>query len=331
MGASAPYQVTDEDRAAIAAAISQDEIVELALTLGNIPAPSGKELEVANYVYDWMAREGFSPRKVGATPERPNIIGTHGGKGVGKNLLFTAHLDTESPTWNPDLDAYKYAPETIANPEWEKCWLEDGKLFGYPIANDRGPMSCFMIAAKALKKAGYELAGKMYLTACPGETGPEPIEEHRGVAYMGKDIGAHYLFHHGGVAPDYAIAAEGCDFGLTWVGCGHAVFRFQVWGEGVFTPLLDHPATAAQHPNPIYKIGKLTDAIHAWSGEYEKASRYESVGGVAQPKSQIASIRGGIPYAFGAGTELVNLYLEVGLTPKQRVAEVQHSLEAMVR
>jgi hypothetical protein len=84
MGASAPYTVTDEDRAAIAAAISQDEIVELALTLGNIPAPSGKELEVANYVYDWMAREGFSPRKVGATPERPNIIGTHGGKGVGQ-------------------------------------------------------------------------------------------------------------------------------------------------------------------------------------------------------------------------------------------------------
>lgn len=331
LGASAPYQVTEADRAAIAAAIDEAEIVELALTLGNIPAPSGKELEVANYVHDWMAREGFSPRKVGATPERPNIIGTHGGKGVGKNLLFTAHLDTEAPTWNPDLDAYKYSPETLANPEWETCWLEDGKLHGYPIANDRGPMSCFLIAAKALKKAGYELAGKMYLTACPGEIGPEPIEEHRGVAYMGKDIGAHYLFHHGGVAPDYAIAAEGCDFGLTWVGCGYAVFRFQVWGEGVFTPLLEHPATAAQHPNPIYKIGKLTEAIHAWSGEYEKNSRYDSPGGVAQPKSQIASIRGGIPYAFGAGTELVNLYLEVGLTPKQRVAEVQHSLEAMVR
>jgi hypothetical protein len=37
------------------------------------------------------------------------------------------------------------------------------------------------------------------------------------------------------------------------------------------------------------------------------------------------------PFAFGAGTELVNLYLEVGLNPKQRVADVQHSLEAMVR
>ena len=98
---------------------------------------------------------------------------------------------------------------------------------------------------KALKKAGYGLAGKMYLTACPGEIGPEPMEEHRGVAYLGKDIGAHYLFHHGGVAPDYAIAAEGCDFGWTSVGCGYAVFRLRLWGDGIFTPLLRHPERAA--------------------------------------------------------------------------------------
>ncbi|CAN5226212.1 hypothetical protein BH09PSE6_BH09PSE6_03090 [soil metagenome] len=325
------HAVSCHDRDAIAAAIDENELVELALTLGNIPAPSGRELEVANHVHDWMAREGFSPRKVGATPERPNIVGTYGGKGVGKNLLFTAHLDTEAPTWQPELDAYQYSPETIANPEWEKCWLQDGKLYGFPIANDRGPMSCFLIAAKALKKAGYELAGKMYLTASPGEIGPEPIEEHAGIAYLGKDIGAHYLFHHGGVAPDYAIAAEGCDFGLTWVGCGYAVFRLRIWGEGVFTPLIDHPATTDRHPNPIYRIGKVTDAIHAWSRQWDASSRYESAGGTAEPKSQLASIRGGIPFAFGSGTEVVNLYLEVGLNPRQRAADVQHSLEAMVR
>ena len=74
MGAATPYTVTQADRDAIAAAISQDELVELALTLGNIRAPSGKELEVANYVHDWMAREGFSPRKVGASPERPQRL-----------------------------------------------------------------------------------------------------------------------------------------------------------------------------------------------------------------------------------------------------------------
>ena len=331
LSAVAPFGVTQADREALAAAIDPDELVALALELGNIPSPAGHERAAGDFVHDWMQREGFRPRKVGATPERSNIIGTYGGGGDGRNLLFTAHLDTESPTWNPDLDAYKYRPETLLNREWEQCWLEDGVLYGYPIANDRGPMSCFLIAAKALKAAGYDLAGKLYLTACPGEIGPEPIEEARGVAYLGKDIGANYLFHHGGVAPDFAIAAEGCDFGLTWVGCGYAVFRLKLLGEGVFTPLLSHPDDVARHPNPIYRLGGLIAAIHRWGRGYEAANRYESQGGTAQPKSQIAAVRGGVPYSFGAGTEVCCLYLEVGLTPQQSVAQVQHDLERMVR
>lgn len=333
IGAQAPFAVSEEDRARIAACIDQDELVELALALGNIPSPAGQEKAAGDFVYAWLAAEGFSPRKVGATPERSNIIGTYGGAGRGaergRNLLFTAHLDTESPTWNPDLDPYKFRPETLDNPEWQSCWLEDGVLYGYPIANDRGPMSCFLIAAKALKKAGIELAGKVYLTASPGEIGPEPIEEHQGVAYMGKDIGAHYLFNHGGVAPDYAISAEGCDFGLTWMGCGYSVWRIRLLGQAVFTPLLEHFENPHEHPNPIYRLGKVIDAINRWSGEYEVVHRYESEGGVAHPKIQIAAIRGGVPYAFGAGTEVCNLYLEVGLAPDQQVADVLRELEQL--
>jgi hypothetical protein len=147
---------------------------------------------------------------------------------------------------------------------------------------------------------------------------------------MGKDIGAHYLFHHGGVAPDYAIAAEGCDFGLTWVGCGYAVFRIRVLGDAIFTPLLTHPEDPADHPNPIYRLGGLIAAINRWGRRYEVENRYESAGGVAVPKAQIASIRGGVPFAFGAGTEVCNLYLEVGLTPRQTVADIQHMLENLV-
>jgi acetylornithine deacetylase/succinyl-diaminopimelate desuccinylase-like protein len=332
--APAPAAITEADRAAILAAIDEDELVALALDLGNIPSFAGHETAAGAFVFDWMQKEGFNPRKVGATPDRPNIIGTFGGAGAGtpeaKNLLFTAHLDTEAPTWNPELDAYKFRPETLLNPEWTKCWLEDGRLLGYPIANDRGPMSCFLMAAKALKKAGFALAGKMYLTACPGEIGPEPIEEHCGIAYLGKDIGAHYLFHHGGVAPDYAIAAEGCDFGLTWVGCGYAVFRLKMLGEAIFTPLLSHPEDPSDHPNPIYRLGAMVGALNRWGRAYESFNRYESVGGVATPKAQIAAIRGGVPYAFGAGTEVCCLYLEVGMTPRQTPAEILHALEALV-
>lgn len=328
---AAPAAVSDADRAALLAAIDKDEITRLALDLGNIPSPAMGEAAAAEFVYQWLKEEGFAPRKVGATPERPNVVATYGGSGEGKSLLYSAHLDTESPTWNPDEDAYKFRQSTLDNPEWNSCWLEDGKLYGYPIANDRGPMACFLMAGKALKACGFDLAGRLYLTASPGEIGPEPIEEARGVAYMGKEIGAHYVFYHGGVAPDYAIAAEGCDFGLTWVACGYTVFRIRLHGSAVFTPLLNHAGTTAEHPNPIYHVGPAMDAILDWTKKYQAEARYESAGGVAQPNAQVSSIRGGVPYAFGAGTEICALYLEVGLTPAQEISAVHQDLERFLR
>jgi acetylornithine deacetylase/succinyl-diaminopimelate desuccinylase-like protein len=325
---SAPHAVSEADREAVKACIDKDEITNLALTLGNIPSQSRYEAEAAQYVYDWMDREGFRPRKVGATPERPNILGEYGGQGRGKSLLFTAHLDTESPTFDPDLDIHKYRPETLANPEWRKCWLaEDGSFRGYPITNDRGPMSAFLIAAKALKKAGIPLAGKLHLTASPGEIGPEPIEEFRGVGFMGKDIGTHYVFHHGGVAPDFAIAAEGTDFGLTWLGCGYVVFRIRLLGQSLFTPLIKHPEKAADHPNPIYRLGGLIEALHQWGRNFEDRWTYSSAGGTSIPKVQIDSVRSGIPYSFGGGVEVAHVYVEAGLTAKMRATDVQHEIE----
>lgn len=330
--AAAPYAVSEAEKEALAAAIDTDELVQLALTLGNIPSRSREEEAAAQFVHDWMAAEGFRPRKVGAVPERPNVIGEYGGTAPGANLLFTAHLDTEAPSGMTEQDRFRYRESTLADPEWTQCWLdEEGRLRGFPISNDRGPMACFLIAAKALKKAGIGLAGKVWLTACPGEIGPEPIEEFAGIDYMGKDIGAHYLFHHGGVAPDYAIAAEGCDFGLTWQGSGYAVFRVRIYGQGMFTPILEAPQRAIDHPNPIYRLGPVIDALHAWGLDWEASSIIETASGKVCPKVQIASVRGGMPTDFGAGTEICALYLEVGLNPRQKAADAMHGIVAAMR
>ncbi len=329
---ASPYAISEEEKVALAKAIDEDELVRLALDLGNIPSRSREEAEAAQFVHDWMDREGFKPRKCGATPERPNIIGEYGGTGTGANLLFTAHLDTESPSGVDALDRFRYRPSTLQDREWTECWQdEDGRLRGYPISNDRGPMACFLIAAKALKKAGIGLAGKCWLTACPGEIGPEPIEEYAGIEWMGKDIGAHYLFHHGGVAPDYAIAAEGTDFGMTWQGAGYAVFRVQIYGQGMFTPILETPDTPAQHPNPIYRLGPVIEALHEWGKEWERSGVYESSGGTTLPKVQIASVRGGNPIDYGAGTEICALYVEVTLSPRQKSADAYHGITAAMR
>ena len=324
-----PPAISAADKAMIAAAIDRDELVKLVLDLSNIHSPSTQEAEAAAFVYDWMEREGFNPRSVGATPERPNIIGEFGGCGDGPNLLFTAHLDTESPFNDPHLDAKTKRPASLKNREWRECWLEDGKFYGYAVANDRGPMSCFLLAAKALKKAGYDLSGRMYLTACPGECGPEPIEDRSGVAYLGKEIGAQYMFHHGGVAPDFAIAAEGTDFGLTWMGCGYALFRIRIYGQSIFRPLLNAPQKATDHPSPIYHLGPVIDVLHDWSLAYERRSQLKTAGGISLPKATISCVQGGLPY--GGGTELCSIYVSCDLGPRQKAAQLLHELEAVMR
>jgi acetylornithine deacetylase/succinyl-diaminopimelate desuccinylase-like protein len=320
----------DADGAAIDAAIDRDELVRLVLDLCNIPAPIGTGGEVGQFVFDWMAREGFAPRKAGLTQDRFNVIGSFGGNGDGPNLLFTSHLDTESPLYHAD-DHYSLRPETPADPQWLSAWLENDVFFGHAVGNDRGPMACFLLAAKALKTAGVALSGTMYLTACPGEIGPEPAEECAGPAYLGKEVGAAFMLSHGGVAPDFAIAAEGTDFGVNWVACGYANYCITLFGEAVFTPLLTHPVASSAHPNPIVRMAALIEVVQDWARAYEQRHRYDGAGGVAVPKVQIGAIRGGNARSLGAGSEICKLYVEINLTPAQRIADIDRDLKAALR
>lgn len=315
---------------AVMAKVDREELVALTLALCNIPSPMRCEREAGQFVHDWMAEHGFAPRKVGMLKERFNVVGQYGGHGDGPSLLFTSHLDTESPFYD-ERDQWAYRPETVADPQWLSAWLEGETFYGHAVGNDRGPMACFLLAAKALKEAGVVLDGTMYLTACPGEIGPEPSEELSGIDNISRELGAAYLLAHGGVAPDYAISAEGTDFGINWAACGYADFRITLHGQAVFTPMLEHPASDADHPNPIVRIGSVIEAVQHWARDFERRHRYESPGGTAVPKVQIGAVRGGIPQAQAAGSELCKLYVHVNLTPAQTIAGVDRSLKQALR
>jgi len=314
---------------AVLAAIDRDELIKLVLDLCNIPAPIGTGGQAGAFVFDWMAQEGFAPRKIGMTPDRFNVIGSYGGD-QGRNLLFTSHLDTESPLYHPD-DRFGMRPETVADPQWLSAWLEGEIFCGHAVGNDRGPMACFLIAAKALKRAGIDLAGTLYLTACPGEIGPDPVEEHQGPAFLGKEVGAAYMLAHGGVAPDYVIAAEGTDFGVNWLACGYVNYCITLFGTSVFTPLLTHPDASRDHPNPIVRMAALIEVLQEFAKDYEIRYRYLGAGGAAVPKVQIGAIRGGNARSIGGGTEVCSIYVELNLTPAQKIGDVDRALKGALR
>src|SRR3954463_10128377 len=62
----------------------KDELVQLGLDLGNIESPTGKERAAGDYVYEWMARHGFVPERIGAFEDRFNVVGRVKGTGGGK-------------------------------------------------------------------------------------------------------------------------------------------------------------------------------------------------------------------------------------------------------
>ena len=74
--------------------IDVDELVKVALDLGNIDSPTGSEGPVGEYVYDWLRRQGFEAQKIALMPDRPNVLGTLPGTSFGRASSSTA-------TWTP--------------------------------------------------------------------------------------------------------------------------------------------------------------------------------------------------------------------------------------
>src|SRR5207244_10915431 len=82
---------TGEGAAVTEIRINRDELVELTLSLCNIESPAGQEARVGEFVFDWMRREGFAPRRIGMFPDRFNVLGILPGRGDGYSLICNSH------------------------------------------------------------------------------------------------------------------------------------------------------------------------------------------------------------------------------------------------
>jgi hypothetical protein len=55
----------------VVARIDPQEVVDLALALGNVDSPTGSEGSAGQFVYDWLATNGFAPRADPKTERQP--------------------------------------------------------------------------------------------------------------------------------------------------------------------------------------------------------------------------------------------------------------------
>lgn len=304
--------------------IDRDELVALTLDLCNIPSPAGEEAAVGDFVFDWMQREGFAPRRIGMMPGRFNVLGTLPGRGDGYSLIFNSHMDTgrsKADRWSIR------EPEAAIN---HGAWIDGETLHGEGVVNDKGPMAAFLLAAKALKATGRTLRGDLLLSAVPGEIGYEPVDEFESPRYLSKEVGTRYLIQHGGVA-DFALVAEGTDFRYAAIEAGKAFFKITVFGaDQYYTPFVPDAAIDAEHPNAIVRAGLFIPLLQQWARDYERRSVYTCKDGTVAPKAVIGAIRGGNPYHVTRTSELCALYLDCRLTPESDPLALRRELRELL-
>ena len=67
----------------IVARIDPQEVIDLALALGNIDSPTASEGAAGEYVHAWLREHEFHPRRIALTPDRINVAATLDGTGGG--------------------------------------------------------------------------------------------------------------------------------------------------------------------------------------------------------------------------------------------------------
>jgi acetylornithine deacetylase/succinyl-diaminopimelate desuccinylase-like protein len=302
----------------------REELTQLALDLANIEAPPGREGPAGDYVYEWMARENFAPERLGVFADRFNVVGRLKGVGGGASLSFNSHLDTIMS--RADTARFTDAGNRI----YHESWLEDGKLYGYPLVNCKGPMTCWLIAAKALKQASVRLKGDVVLTAVCGEICDDPVDEFQGRDYLGNDIGTRYAITHGAIS-HYALVGEATNFKPAWVEAGKLFLKITVFaGPSRYTPYVPRPLPALKSPNAIVRTAKLVEAIEEWADSYETRYTKSYSGGTVVPKAVIGCIRAGVPYKIYRIPELCSIYLDIRLNPDTPPLTVQNEIEAIL-
>ena len=305
---------------AILERIDRDEVVALALRLANIESPPGYECEAGNAVYDWLVESGFQAKRIGMFEDRFNVFGELPGHGRGPSLAFNSHLDT----WISREDTLIFRDPD--KPEYLSSWAEDDLLIGNPVVNDKGPMASFMIAAKAIREAGIELSGSVYLTMVAGEIGQEPVDEFQGPKYLSKEVGARYLVNHSPRA-SYCVVAEATEFKKGWIEAGKAFHKITVYGgRARYTPYLERPFTREEQPNAMLRAIPLLERLEEWALEYERSHRYEGPGGTVVPRVNIGAVRAGQPWMLLQNPEVCMIYLDIRTIPHQDSAEITHEL-----
>jgi acetylornithine deacetylase/succinyl-diaminopimelate desuccinylase-like protein len=132
--------------------MNTQKVLDLAIQIQQIPAPTFEEAERAKFVLEMFRQEALTDLQ---TDSSGNVLARLPGQGKAPPLIVSAHLDTVFPSWT-SLDIHR----------------ENGRVYGPGIGdNSMGVAGLFGILWGLRQKGIPSLPGDLWLVANTGEEG----------------------------------------------------------------------------------------------------------------------------------------------------------------
>ncbi|MGD0645530.1 MAG: M20/M25/M40 family metallo-hydrolase [Candidatus Bathyarchaeia archaeon] len=230
----------------------RQEITDLLVDLIRINTtnPPGNETQAAEYIAQYLVKEGFKAEVIESAPGRGNVIAQLKGTGEKPSLLLLSHLDVVAA--NPD--------EWTVDPFGGV--IKGDYVYGRGAIDMKSMTAIEVLVMKLLKKNNVELKGDVLLAATADEE-------------KGGEEGAGYLLRHHRekVWCPYVINEGG---GLAFPSKKGWVFPVQTAEKGILwlkirakgTP--GHGSTPNMADNAVLRMNKVIDKL----GNYQAETLY---------------------------------------------------------
>ena len=232
----------------------RDEIVRLEQDLVRIPSvntgfmPTGNETAVAEYIRDFLAKDGIVSEMLESAPGRGSVIARLEGESSDAHLMFMSHLDVV-PIEDESKWTYPPFSATVAN----------GRVYGRGASDCKSLLTSQLMAMRVLKQSGVPLKHSLILASGADE-------EHGGRYGFGwlaekhpEKITARFAVNEGGGVP--ADAAGTLAFVVNLGEKGRLQVEIEIKGTSA------HASIPWTGTNALYSLAQVIQRIESYEAE----------------------------------------------------------------
>ncbi|KKU46100.1 MAG: putative peptidic bond hydrolase [Microgenomates group bacterium GW2011_GWC2_46_7] len=213
------------------------------------PLRESVEGEMPTLIFEKLKSLGLSPRYLGASKERPNVVAEWGEKRGRMGLMLNGHMDTIPPEGRDVISPYSGV-------------VRNGKLYGLGSLDMKASLAAYIYAVKALMSAKIKLKGKLTLAFV--------VDEESGAC---SPYGTQYLLEQGCVPKACFIGEHGSNYIRTGQR-GSYRFKIVTKGEAVHTGVSAWERGEMGH-NAVVDMARIIEALQGVEIPFKQSRMFE--------------------------------------------------------